>query len=167
MVETDELKTLERDVATLEKRSGIASRRQLDDMEMKRTDLHRRKSEAEAIIAQQEAVSERKGRADRLKVILSERAELLQRIDETIDMLREFVIAEQLSRHGVSELAKGIRRDLRDPLSNDVAVLNAICARLGEFGLAADRRLDKSKPNRRVSTLAGIHENIIAELKRD
>lgn len=156
---------LQAEVTALESKTGLDFEREMDTIEAKRADLQRRKAEAEAVIEQQQRVDDRKARGNRLKTVLSERAELLKRIDETIDLLGELFRAEKVSRVDIWQLAQGARRDLREQIASDILVLNTICARLGDYRLAADRRLDKSQPSPKLEILANIHGPLIQSMQ--
>jgi hypothetical protein len=161
----DDIEKLEREVTELESKSGLDFEREMNEIEAKRADLQRRKAEAEAIIQQQEASDDRKARSNRLKTVLSERAALLQRIDEAIDLLGELFRAEKVSRVDIWQMAKGARSDLREQIASDVLVLNTICARLGDYRLNPDRRFDKSQPSPKCEVLANIHQPLIQSMQ--
>ena len=97
-----------------------------------------------------------------LQTRLAERGHLLKRIDEAVDQLAEFVMAERALRADLRAI--GIPKEFREIMSDEI-FLKAVLAKLAEKGVGRDHRFDRSAAKPPLAALADFHPLILNALK--
>ena len=106
--------------------------------------------------------ADRAKKAKALRPRLGERAALLTRIDEAVDQLAEFVMAERALRADLRAI--GIPREYREIMGDEV-VAQAIMAKLAEKGVGRGRGFDRTIARPPLAALADFHPLILNALK--